>query len=61
MFVETSYLTASAYEEAMKKEQARVKELEEKFQTKILENGVNATYHHPRQHDFIHDAVFSGQ
>lgn len=37
----TSYLTASAYEEAMKKEQAKVKELEEKFQTKILENGVS--------------------
>ena len=34
------YLTSQAWEEAVKKEQAKVKELEEKFHTKILENGV---------------------
>lgn len=35
------YLTAQAWEDACKKEQARVKELEEKYHTKILENGVS--------------------
>ena len=34
------YLTASAWEEALNKEKAKVKELEEKYHTKILENGV---------------------
>lgn len=38
--LETSYLTSGAYEEAMKKEQAKVKELEDKYNSKILENGV---------------------
>ena len=34
------YLTAAAWEEALTKEKAKVKELEEKYHTKILENGV---------------------
>lgn len=37
------YVTATQWEEALKKEQARVKELEEKYNTKILENGMSGT------------------
>lgn len=37
------YLTASAWEEALKKEQGKIKELEEKYNTKILENGISGT------------------
>ncbi|CAD5121927.1 DgyrCDS10394 [Dimorphilus gyrociliatus] len=33
--------TASGWEEALKKEQAKVIELEQKYQTKILENGLS--------------------
>jgi nucleotide-binding universal stress UspA family protein len=35
------YLTANAFDEAVKKEQARVKELEDKYNAKILENGLS--------------------
>lgn len=45
--LETSYLTSGAYEEAMKKEQAKVKELEDKYNSKILENGVRLTNQFP--------------
>ncbi len=34
------YLTSSAWEDALQKEKGKVKELEEKYHTKILENGV---------------------
>jgi nucleotide-binding universal stress UspA family protein len=35
------YLTTNAFDEAVKKEQARVKELEDKYNAKILENGLS--------------------
>jgi hypothetical protein len=34
------YLSASAYEESVHKEQEKIKALEEKFNAKILEHGV---------------------
>ena len=34
------YLTASAWDEAVKKEQLKVKEIEDKYNGKILEHGV---------------------
>lgn len=37
------HLTSSAWEEAVKKEQAKVKELEEKYNSLILENGLSGT------------------
>lgn len=36
------YLSPSAWEEAVKKEQDKVKALEDKFNGKILENGVSS-------------------
>ena len=36
------YLSASAFEEALKKEQARAKELEDKFNEKIVEHSVSS-------------------
>ena len=35
------YLTSGAWEDALKKDLEKVKLLEEKYNTKILENGVN--------------------
>jgi len=35
------YLSAAAYEEALQKEQAKIKTLEEKFNAKILEHGIS--------------------
>ncbi|ELT88137.1 hypothetical protein CAPTEDRAFT_221182 [Capitella teleta] len=35
------HLTNTQWEDALKKDQAKVKELEEKFNTKILENGIS--------------------
>jgi len=34
------HLTAASFEEAVKKDQAKMKELEDKYSTKILENGM---------------------
>jgi len=36
------YLSASAFEEALKKEQAKAKELEDKFNEKIVEHSVSS-------------------
>ncbi len=38
---ELVYVTSSSWDDALKKEQVKVKELEEKYNTKILENGVS--------------------
>jgi len=35
------HLTASSFEEAVKKDQAKIKDLEDKYNGKILENGVS--------------------
>ncbi|KAK2190650.1 hypothetical protein NP493_72g03014 [Ridgeia piscesae] len=35
------YLTASAWDEAVKKEQLKVKEIEDKYNGKILEHGIS--------------------
>ena len=35
------YLTSSAWDEAMKKEHTKVKVIEDKYNAKILENGVS--------------------
>jgi len=35
------YLSASAFDEAMKKEQARAKQLEDKYNEKIVEHSVS--------------------
>ena len=35
------HLTAAAWEESLKKEQSKIKELEEKYNSKILENGAS--------------------
>jgi hypothetical protein len=40
VFEELVHLTNAQWEEALKKDQAKVHELEEKFNAKILENGV---------------------
>ena len=37
------YVTAAAWEEALSKEKAKIKELEETYNTKILENGVSTS------------------
>ena len=44
------YLTASAWDEALKKEQAKVKVIEDKYNAKILENGVSNISLLTRQH-----------
>ena len=35
------YLTTNAWDEALKKEQSKIKALEDKYNSKILENGVS--------------------
>jgi len=37
------YLTAASWDEAIKKEHEKIKQLEDKYNTKILENGISGT------------------
>ena len=38
------YVTSGAWEDALSKEKAKIKDLEDKYNTKILENGVSTVY-----------------
>ena len=38
------YLTAAAWDEAIKKEQSRIKVIEDRYNAKILENGVSENH-----------------
>lgn len=66
LFAGMVYVTSGAWEDALTKEKAKIKELEEMYNTKILENGVSGNllwacikfyYSHALQYRFIVIAV----